>query len=89
MLRSIACSLDNWSFYAGIDTNDTGNVLFQDQQQAAGLNLTFLNSAGNYVVKVDNTTSGVGNSTYGRPSVKLLSDYTIGPGNLVIMDFEL
>lgn len=69
-----------------MDTNNTGNVLFQDQQAAAAQNLTFLNSAGNYIVKVDNTTSGVGNTTFGRPSVKLLSDYTIGPGNLVIMD---
>jgi len=35
---------------------------------------------------VDNTTSGVGNPTFGRASVKILSNDTIGPGSLVILD---
>jgi len=40
----------------------------------------------NVIIKVDNSTSGVGNPTYGRPSVKLLSNDTIGPGSLLIFD---
>lgn len=31
-------------------------------------------------------TSGVGNATFGRNSVKLLTDYTIYVGSLVIFD---
>ncbi len=49
-------------FYNGTDTNNTGNVLYQTMQDAQNLGLISLNSAGNTIIKVDNTTSGVGNS---------------------------
>ncbi|THH07637.1 hypothetical protein EW145_g3236 [Phellinidium pouzarii] len=78
--------LDNWTFYNGIDTNNTGNVLFQTQQQAQQEQLTFLNSAGNFIIKVDNTTSGANDPNFGRPSVKLLSNYTFTAGNLILFD---
>ncbi|EJD07880.1 uncharacterized protein FOMMEDRAFT_130930 [Fomitiporia mediterranea MF3/22] len=78
--------LDNWTFYNGIDANTTGNVLFQTKEQAQQENLTFLNNAGNFVIKVDNTTDGSNDPTFGRPSVKLLSSYTINSGNLVLFD---
>ncbi|KAH8110956.1 concanavalin A-like lectin/glucanase domain-containing protein [Phellopilus nigrolimitatus] len=78
--------LNNWVFYNGIDTNNTGNVLFQSQTQAQQEQLTFLNSAGNFIIKVDNTTSGANDPTFGRPSIKLLSSYTITSGNLVLFD---
>ncbi|EJD00486.1 uncharacterized protein FOMMEDRAFT_127141 [Fomitiporia mediterranea MF3/22] len=78
--------LNNWIFYAGIDANNTGNVLFQTKEQAQQEQLTFLNSAGNFVIKVDNTTNGQGNTTFGRNSVKILSSYTISSGNLVLFD---
>ncbi|KAI5115817.1 hypothetical protein M0805_005589 [Coniferiporia weirii] len=78
--------LDNWTFYNGIDTNNTGNVLFQTQQQAQQEQLTFLNSAGNFIIKVDNTTDGSNDPTFGRPSVKLLSNYTFTSGNLILFD---
>lgn len=63
-----------------------GHVLFQTREDAAAKKLTFLNSDGNYVVKVDNTTSCVGNGNFGRDSVMVWSNYTIAEGNLVIMD---
>ena len=44
------------------------------------------NSAGHAIMKVDNTTSGVGNPTFGRPSIKIMSNETIPAGSLVIMD---
>ncbi|KAL5500975.1 hypothetical protein ACEPAH_9362 [Sanghuangporus vaninii] len=78
--------LNDWIFYSGIDANNTGNVLFQTKEQAEQQQLTFLNSAGNFIIKVDNTTNGQGNSTFGRPSVKILSSYTISSGNLVLFD---
>ncbi|OCB91539.1 hypothetical protein A7U60_g1217 [Sanghuangporus baumii] len=78
--------LSNWTFYSGVDLNTTGNVFFETQQEAQQEQLTFLNSDGNFVVKVDNTTDGTGNSTFGRSSVKMLSAYTITEGNLVLFD---
>ena len=61
-------------------------MLFQTREQAVEANLTFLNSAGNYIIKVDNTTSGANDPTFGRPSVKVLSNYTFGENSLIIMD---
>ena len=79
-------SLDDWTFQNGPDLNNTANVLFQTREQAAQENLTFVNDAGNYVIKVDNTTNGQNDMNYGRASVMVLSNYTIGEGNLVVMD---
>lgn len=77
---------DRWTFYNGIDVNTTGNVLYQTREQAQQLNLTMVNSAGNVIIKVDNTTSGVNDPTFGRPSVKILSNDTLTAGSLMIMD---
>jgi len=77
---------DRWTFQNGIDANTTGNVLYQTREQAASENLTFTNDVGNVIIKVDNTTSGVGDPTFGRPSVKILSNDSIPAGSLVIMD---
>lgn len=48
--------------------------------------MLFLNPSGNFVVRVDNATDGSGNDKFGRPSIKLLSTYTINEGNLVLFD---
>jgi len=77
---------DGWSFYNGIDANTTGNVLYQTREQATSEQLAFVNSAGNAVMKVDNTTSGANDPTFGRPSVKILSNATVSAGSLVLMD---
>ncbi|KAH8113075.1 concanavalin A-like lectin/glucanase domain-containing protein [Phellopilus nigrolimitatus] len=78
--------LNNWSFYSGLDTNNTGSIIYQSQEQAQQEQLAFLNSAGNYILKVDNTTDGRNDSSYGRATVKLLTSYTISSGNLVLFD---
>jgi uncharacterized membrane protein YgcG len=77
---------DAWTYQNGIDANTTGNVLFQTREQAMQEQLTFVNAAGNAIIKVDNTTSGAGDPTFGRPSVKLLSNATVPMGSLTIMD---
>lgn len=82
----VLCSFDGWTFVNGIDTNTTGNVLYQTREQAASENLTFVNSAGNVIMKVDNTTNGANDPTFGRPSIKIMSNATIPAGSLVIMD---
>lgn len=63
-----------------------GNVLFQTREMAKSLGLATVNSAGNVIIKVDNTSSGVGNPTFGRPSVKILSNDTLTAGSLMILD---
>lgn len=77
-------SFNDWTYIAGTDTNTTGNVLFQTREQAT--DLTYINSDGNAIIKVDNTTSGVGNSTYGRASIKIMSNDKVSQGSLVVMD---
>ena len=85
-LTKFLYSFDAWTYQNGIDTNTTGNVLFQTRQQATQEQLTYVNSAGHAIIKVDNTTSGVGDPTFGRPSVKLLSNDTVPMGSLTILD---
>ncbi|THH07641.1 hypothetical protein EW145_g3245 [Phellinidium pouzarii] len=75
-----------WTFYSGPDTNTTGNVLYQSFEQATSSKLAFVNDAGNAIIKVDNTTSGVGDPNFGRPSVKMYSNATVSQGSLVVMD---
>ncbi|KLO18258.1 hypothetical protein SCHPADRAFT_866908 [Schizopora paradoxa] len=77
---------NNWIFYNGTDTNNTGNVLYVTQEDAQNQGLISLNSAGNTIIKVDNTTSGVGDMNFGRNSVYMFSDYEIQPGNLLLFD---
>lgn len=79
-------SFDNWIFYAGTDVNNTGNVLFMSQADATQQKLIFNTDSGTTIIKVDNTTDGRNNSQFGRPSVKLLSQYTISTGNLLLFD---
>lgn len=63
-----------------------GVVNFTDQAFAEQQRLLYVNSVGNVIMKVDNTTSGVGNASYVRNSVQILSKTPITPGHLVIMD---
>lgn len=56
------------------------------QADAAQQKLIFNTDSGTTIIKVDNTTDGRNNSQFGRPSVKLLSQYTISTGNLLLFD---
>ncbi|KAI5115196.1 hypothetical protein M0805_000710 [Coniferiporia weirii] len=77
---------DSWTFFSGTDANTTGNVLFQSREAATSSQLAFVNSAGNAIIKVDNTTNGAGDDTFGRPSIKIMSNGTVSEGSLVVMD---
>jgi hypothetical protein len=84
---------DLWNYKVGNDVMDyfqnagnEGVVNFTDQAFAEQQQLLHVNSVGNVIVKVDNFTSGVGNASYVRNSVQLLSKSPITPGHLVIMD---
>ena len=84
--NALFTSFDGWTFQNGIDANTTGNVLYQTREQAAQQQLAFVNSAGRAIIKVDNTTNGAGDSQFGRPSVKILSNATVPAGSLILMD---
>jgi len=75
-----------WNYSTEIDKN-YGNVAFQSQTVATQQKLTYLNDAGNAIIKIDNTT--VGNPTdnaFGRNSVFLTSNAAVNPGSLILMD---
>lgn len=60
--------------------------MYQTREQATTEQLAFVNSAGNAIIKVNNTTSGANDPTFGRPSIKIMSNATVPAGSLVIMD---
>ena len=61
-------------------------MLYQSREAAASAQLAYVNDAGAAVIKVDNTTNGEGDSTYGRASVKIYSNDSVSQGSLVVMD---
>jgi hypothetical protein len=84
---------DLWNYKVGNDVKNfwgdpanEGVVNFTDQAFAQDQKLLYVNSVGNVIARVDNFTSGAGNSSYVRNSVQLLSKDLITPGSLVIMD---
>jgi hypothetical protein len=54
-----------------------------DQETANNTDLIFINSAGNAIIKVDNTTVGT-SDTYGRNSVYMSSQASFTPGSLLL-----
>ncbi|THU98972.1 hypothetical protein K435DRAFT_513777 [Dendrothele bispora CBS 962.96] len=71
---------------SAIDSNNFGNVHFLGQSQALSSNLTFIDSNGRAVIKVDNTTNGAGDITFGRNSVYLMSNELMTIGSLLVFD---
>ncbi|KAJ7113049.1 hypothetical protein C8R44DRAFT_631582 [Mycena epipterygia] len=63
-----------------------GNVHFLSQSDAVAANLTFVDSSGHVIVKVDNTTNGAGDPTFGRNTVYLESNQLMNIGSLLIFD---
>jgi len=71
---------------SAIDTNNFGNVHFVSQADATAGKLAFVDSNNHVILKVDNTTNGVQDPTFGRNSVYLESVNTIEIGSLVVFD---
>jgi len=69
-----------WDFFTGSDPTN-GVVNFVDQQTATSSNLISVNSAGNAIMRVDNTSQVSGN----RNSVRIQTQYVF-TGGLLIMD---
>jgi len=90
---TISQNLSGQNFFSGfkfnasdIDFNNFGNVHFVSQEVAQSSGLASVNSNGQVILKVDNTTNGAGNSTFGRNTVYLESSTLMQFGSLLIFD---
>ncbi|KAF7367574.1 Glycoside hydrolase family 16 protein [Mycena sanguinolenta] len=71
---------------SAVDFNNFGNVHFLSQSAAVNANLTYVDSNGHVIIKVDNTTNGAGDPTFGRNTVYLESNQMMTIGSLLILD---
>ncbi|KAJ3749006.1 concanavalin A-like lectin/glucanase domain-containing protein [Lentinula detonsa] len=71
---------------SAIDFNNFGNVHFLSQSAAQAANLSYVDSNGRVILKVDNTTNGAGDITFGRNTVYLESTQLMNIGSLMIFD---
>ncbi|KAF9527404.1 concanavalin A-like lectin/glucanase domain-containing protein [Crepidotus variabilis] len=76
---------DNWIFYGNYDNLTLGDVIWQDEANATADGLAFVNTAGNAVIKVDNTTNVPYNIK--RNSVRITTQAAFEVGSLFIADF--
>ncbi|PPQ92756.1 hypothetical protein CVT25_003865 [Psilocybe cyanescens] len=85
-----ATFFDGWAYYGNVDNTTWGNVTYLDQPTATTKGLTFVNEAGNAVVKVDNSTTLDAPTMQGqvvnRDSIRLTSIDSYGIGSLIIID---
>ncbi|KAH8986490.1 concanavalin A-like lectin/glucanase domain-containing protein [Lactarius akahatsu] len=75
---------DDWDFFGNIDNLTHGDATFVNASQAASDRLAFVNSAGNAIMKVDNTTVVPLNSK--RDTVRITSKDLFGVGSVWIAD---
>ncbi|EKM79808.1 hypothetical protein AGABI1DRAFT_38657 [Agaricus bisporus var. burnettii JB137-S8] len=87
-LREYAGSnfFDGWDYYGFHDNTTWGNVTYVDRQTAMSSRLTYVNGAGNAVVKVDNTSFIQNGPLVYRNSVRITSQEVYGIGSLIIID---
>merc|ERR1712093_107670 len=82
-----ATFFDAWTFNASVIDNTTyGNIHYLSREASTASQLTYVNAAGNAIIKVDNTTSGANDPTFGRDSIKLVSNASFALGTLYIVD---
>jgi hypothetical protein len=76
---------DSWSYYGTYDNLTNGDVIWVNQTVADGTpKLTYINGAGNAIIKVDNTTTVPYNDK--RNSVRLTSNDKFALGTVVAFD---
>ncbi|KAJ7115658.1 concanavalin A-like lectin/glucanase domain-containing protein [Mycena crocata] len=73
---------------SAVDFNNFGNVHFLSQAAATapGQNLTYVDSNGRVIVKVDTVTNGAADPNFGRNSVYLMSNELLNLGSLLVFD---
>ncbi|KAF9528060.1 glycoside hydrolase family 16 protein [Crepidotus variabilis] len=77
---------DNWAYYGNVDNTTWGNVTFVDKDAATQKKLTYVNDAGNAVVKVDDLTTIAPAQLVNRDTIRLTSLHSYGVGTLILID---
>ncbi|KAF8340185.1 glycoside hydrolase family 16 protein [Amanita rubescens] len=77
---------DRWDFYGNVDNTTWGNVTYLDRQDAMSSGLATVNSAGNAIMRVDDTTYIAPASVVNRASVRITSQDSYGAGSLIVID---
>jgi len=75
---------DDWVFYGNFDNLTNGDAIFVTASQAASQRLAFVNSAGNAIMKVDNTTNVAFNQK--RNTVRITTKDRFAVGSVWIAD---
>jgi len=73
-----------WSFYGNYDNLTNGDVWYLDQTNATSQNLAYVNSAGNAIIKVDNTTNVPYNQK--RNSIRITTQDAFPVGTVILFD---
>ncbi|CCM04112.1 uncharacterized protein FIBRA_06272 [Fibroporia radiculosa] len=77
---------EGWDFYGAYDNTTLGDVFFVTEQTATTLHLAYVNSAGNAIIRVDNTTSVPSNQK--RNSVYISTATYFPIGSVFIIDLS-
>ncbi|KAK4686775.1 hypothetical protein P7C73_g3342, partial [Tremellales sp. Uapishka_1] len=76
---------DRWTYYGNYDNTTEGDAEYVNRTVAVGSpELTYINSAGNAIIKVDNTSTVAYNDK--RNTVKILSTDTYDVGSVWVLD---
>lgn len=75
---------DDWNFYGNYDNLTNGDVTFLSASENSKDNLAYVNSAGNAIIKVDNTTNVAYN--YKRNSIRISSKDEFAMGSVWVAD---
>jgi len=75
---------DDWTFYGNYDNLTNGDAIFVNASVGASSQLAYVNSAGNAVIKVDNTSTVVYNDK--RNTVRIASKDSYNVGSLWVAD---
>jgi hypothetical protein len=84
LVRSYAGSsfFSGWDFYGSYDNLTNGDVIWEDQANATSQKLAYVNSAGNAIIKVDNTSDVIYNDK--RDSVRITTHDAYPLGTLIV-----
>ncbi|KAF7325178.1 GH16 domain-containing protein [Mycena kentingensis (nom. inval.)] len=78
---------DGFDFYGAIDNTTWGNVSYVTAEDAAAESLAYINTAGNAILRVDNTSTVLNTFTVQyRKSVRLTSKAAFDVGTLFVVD---
>ncbi|KAF7325175.1 GH16 domain-containing protein [Mycena kentingensis (nom. inval.)] len=78
---------DGFDFYGAIDNTTWGNVSYVTAEDAAAESLAYINTAGNAILRVDNTSTVLNTGTVQyRKSVRLTSKAAFDVGTLFVVD---